>query len=132
MRQVQDILVVDYNGPQGSVELQMCESADVSRTKSRSRVKTMNRTRRALAIQSGTEEVGVSLTIVPELVNPEVDWRKAWDKDEVFTLVIEKGLNGRREQILDCMVESVNDSYSESGEARESVEVIGLRALPEG
>lgn len=131
MRQTQDILIVDYNGPQGSVELNMCESADISRSKSRTRTKTMNRLRQAVGMQSGTEEVGISLSIVPELVNPEVDWRKSWKVDEVFSLVVEKGLNGRREQLLYCMVESVNDSYSESGEARESVEVAALLSVAE-
>lgn len=132
MRQTQDILIVDYNGPQGSVELEFCESADVKRSKSRSRVKTMNRKRRAIAIQSGTEEVGISLSIVPQLVDPEVDWNQAYDRDEVFSLATERGLGGKREQLIDCMVESTSDSYSESGEARESVEIIGLRIIPEG
>ena len=34
MRQTQDILIVDYNGPQGSKELEFCESADINRSKS--------------------------------------------------------------------------------------------------
>lgn len=130
-RSMQDVCVVDYNGPQGSVELTTVESATVNRTKARSRVKTMNRGRRAIAFQSGTEEVSVSLTVVPEKGDQEVDWRRAWENDEVFSLAIEKGLEGKREQIIDCMVVSVNDSYSESGEAREEVEIEGLRSRPE-
>jgi hypothetical protein len=128
---MQDILVVDYSGPQGSVELETVESATVNRTKSRSRVKTMNRGRRAIAFQSGTEEVSVSLTVVPELGDLEVDWRVAWDLDEIFALAIEKGLEGSREQIIDCMVVSVNDTFNEAGEARQEVEIEGLRSRGE-
>jgi len=130
-RQVQDILVVDYDGPQGSIELATCEAATVNRTKSKTRVKTMNRSRRPIAFQTGTEEVSVSLTIVPELTSPEVDWVQAWKADEEFTLVIEKGLNGTREQIQDCQVSDVNDTYNENGEARQEVSVEGLSPVQE-
>ena len=126
---VQDILVVDYDGPQGSKELETVESANVNRTKTRSRVKTMNRARRAIAFQSGTEEVEVTLTVVPELVDPEVDWVKAWKDDEIFGLTVERGLNGTREQIRDCQVESVNDTFNEAGEARQEVSIMGLASV---
>lgn len=128
---MQDILIVDYSGPQGSVELSTAESANVNRSKSRSRVKTMNRQRRAIAFQSGTEEVSVSLTIIPEKGDQEVDWRVAWDLDEIFTLAIEKGLEGKREQIIDCIVADVNDTFNENGEARQEVTIEGLRARGE-
>jgi len=130
-RDMQDILIVDYSGPQGSVELSTAESANVNRSKSRSRVKTMNRQRRAIAFQSGTEEVSVSLTIIPEKGDQEVDWRVAWDLDEIFTLAIEKGLEGKREQIIDCIVADVNDTFNENGEARQEVTIEGLRARGE-
>ena len=131
MRTMQDVAIVDYDGPQGSVELQTVESATVNRSKPRNRVNTMNRGRRAIAFQSGTEVVTVSLTVIPEKGDPEVDWRRAWENDEVFSLAIEKGIEGKREQVIDCMVASVNDSFSESGEAREEVEIEGLRTRAE-
>lgn len=125
-RSVQDILVVDYNGPQGNVELSTVEAATLNRTKSKSRVKTMNRLRRSIAFQTGTEEVEVSLTVVPELLNPEVNWVQAWKDDEEFLLTVEKGLGGVREQVIDCQVSDVNDTYNENGEARQEVTVMGL------
>ena len=130
-RSMQDILIVDYDGPQGSRELSTVESASVNRTKSRSRVKTMNRERRAIAFQSGTEEVSVTLSVIPEKLDAEVDWRRAWDLDEVFKLTVEKGIDGHREAIIDCMVVSANDSFNENGEARLEVEIEGLRARAE-
>lgn len=130
-RQVQDIAVWEYAGPQGSVELAMVEQSSIDRSKSRTKVKTMNRNRRPIAHQSGTAEVGITLTVVPELANPEVDWLKAWNDDEVFTLVGEKGLEGAREKFSDCMVESVNDSHNENGEARQEVQISALVARAE-
>ena len=47
-RAVQDIAIIDYNGPQGSVELETVESSNITRTKSKTRVKTMNRRRRPI------------------------------------------------------------------------------------
>jgi len=131
-REMQDILIVDYSGPQGSVELETVESANVNRSKSKSRAKTMNRQRRAIAFQTGTQEVSVSLTIIPEKGDQEIDWRKAWEDEEIFTLVIEKGLEGKREQIIGCEVSDVNDTYNEAGEAREEVSIEGLRTRAEG
>ncbi len=130
-REMQDILIIDYSGPQGSVELETVESANVNRSKSRARVKTMNRNRRSIAFQSGTEEVSVSLTVVPEKGDQEVDWRVAWDLDEIFALAMEKGLNGKREQIIDCIVADVNDTFNEAGEARQEVTIEGLRTRAE-
>lgn len=130
-RPVQDILVVEYDGPQGNVELQTVEQASINRTKARSRVKTMNRNRRAIAFQSGVEEVSVSLTVVPELVDPEVDWHAAWKNDEQFSLIVEKGIDGLREQVVDCMVADVNDTFNEAGEARQEISIEGLAALAE-
>jgi hypothetical protein len=130
-RAMQDILVIDYNGPQGSKELETVESASVNRNKSRSRVKTMNRQRRSIGFQSGTEEVTISLSVIPEKLDPEIDWVKAWREDEEFSLAIEKGLGGRREQLIGCLVVSVNSSHNENGEARDEVEVEGLRTRDE-
>ncbi len=130
-RQVQDILVVDYDGPQGNVELTTVESATLNRTKSKARVKTMNRGRRAIAFQTGTEEVQLTLTVVPELVDPEVNWVTAWKDDEEFTITVEKGLNGVREQLQDCQVSDVNDTFNEAGEARQEVTIEGLTPLEE-
>lgn len=130
-REVQDIAVIDYNGPQGNVELTTVESSTFNRTKTKSRVKTMNRSRRAIAFQTGTEEATVTLTVVPELVDPEVNWVKAWKDDEEFTLTIEKGLDGIREQLQDCQVSDVNDTFNEAGEARMEVTVEGLVAIEE-
>ena len=130
-RQVQDILVLDYNGPQGNVELTTVESATFNRTKTKARVKTMNRGRRAIAFQTGTEEATVTLTVVPELVDPEVNWVKAWKDDEEFLLTVEKGLDGVREQLQDCQVSDVNDTFNEAGEARQEVTIEGLVPVEE-
>jgi hypothetical protein len=130
-RAMQDIAVVDYDGPQGSKELSTVESASINRTKPKSRVKTMNRSRRAIGMQTGTEEVSISLTVVPELENTEVNWLQAWKDDEEFTLTIEKGIDGTREQIQDCQVSDVNDSFSESGEARQEISIEGISAIEE-
>ena len=129
--QVQDIAVLEDNGPQGSVELETVESATVNRTKSRARVKTMNRQRRAIAFQTGTEEVSISLTVVPELFNPEVNWEQAWKEDEEFQLTIEKGLDGGRAIITDCLVSDVHDTFNENGEARKEVSIEVLLAILE-
>lgn len=125
-RKVQSVLIVDYNGPQGSRELATVEDATVNRSKPRNKVKTMNRDRVPIAFQSGTEDVNVSLTVVPELLNPEVDWHKAWKEDEEFTLTIEKGLNGVREQIVDCQVSDINDTANENGDSRLEITIEGL------
>ena len=130
-RLVQDILVIDYNGPQGNVELTTVESATFNRTKTKARVKTMNRGRRAIAFQTGTEEATVTLTVVPELVDPEVNWVKAWKDDEEFLLTVEKGLDGVREQLQDCQVSDVNDTFNEAGEARQEVTIEGLVPIEE-
>lgn len=125
-RFVEDVLILDYSGPQGNVELEQVESATVNRTKSKTRVKTMNRRRAALAFQTGTEEVEISLTVVPELVDPEVNWISAWKNDEEFLLVGERGLNGTRETYRDCQISSCNNTYNENGEARLEVSVMAL------
>ncbi len=125
-RKVQDIAVLEYNGPQGSRELETVESATINRTKSKTRVKTMNRQRRSIAIQTGTEEAEVTLTIVPETLNPEVNWVLAWKNDESFQLTAEKGLGGNREIFADCEISDVNDTFNESGEARQEVTIIVL------
>ncbi len=130
-RQVQDILVLDYNGPQGNVELTTVESATFNRTKTKARVKTMNRGRRAIAFQTGTEEASLTLTVVPELVDPEINWVKAWKNDEEFTMTLEKGLDGVREQAQDCQVSDVNDTFNEAGEARQEVTVECLVPIEE-
>lgn len=130
-RKVQDIAVIEYNGPQGSVELETVESATINRTKSRSRVKTMNRQRKAIAFQTGTEEVSVTLTVVPETFNAEVNWEQAWKLDEEFQLTVEKGLDGSREIITDCLVSDVNDTFNENGEARKEISIEGLLAILE-
>lgn len=130
-RKVQQILLVEYSGPQGSRELETVEDATINRTKPKNKVKTMNRERVPIAHQSGTMDVGVTLTVIPELVDPEVNWFKAWDDDEVFTLVIEKGLDGVREQITDCEVSDVNNTANEDGAARLEVTISGLIAREE-
>lgn len=125
-RKVQDLLIVDYNGPQGSKELETVEDASINRSKPRTKTKTMNRARVPIGFQTGTEDVNVTLTIIPELVDPEIDWHKAWKEDEEFQLTIEKGLDGVREQIVDCMVADINDTANEGGESRTEVTVEGL------
>ncbi len=126
---VQNIAVIDYSGPQGTRELSTVESSTLNRTKTKARVKTMNRTRRPIAFQTGTEEVEVTLTVVPELLNPEVNWVQAWKNDEVFRLTVEKGISGVRESVFDCEVQDVNDTHNEAGEARQEVTVMGLRTI---
>ncbi len=130
-REMQDILVVDYNGPQGNVELTTIESATLNRTNPLTRVKTMNRARRAIAFQRGTREVTATLTVVPEKTNPEVNWVRAQDRDEEFVLTVEKGLEGVREQLQDCKVSDVNDTFNENGEARQEVTVEALLNIEE-
>lgn len=130
-RAVQQILIVEYNGPQGSKELETVEDANVTRSKPRNKVKTMNRSRTPIAHQTGTEDVGVTLTIIPELVNPEINWHKAWKDDEEFDLVIEKGLEGLREVIFDCQVSDVNNTANEDGAARLEVTISGLVSIEE-
>jgi len=127
----QEISVIDYSGPQGSVELEYCEGATINRQTSKSRVKTMNRDRRAIGMQSGTPDVSVTLTIIPQLGTPEVDWHQAWHRKEVFSLTAEKGIDGIRELIQGCEVTSINDTYSESGEARQEVSVEALFSVNE-
>jgi hypothetical protein len=125
-RKVQSILIVDYNGPQGSRELTTVEDATINRSKPRTKVKTMNRDRVPIAFQTGTEDVNVSMTIIPELNDPEIDWHRAWKNDEEFQLVIEKGLEGTREQIVDCLVADINDTANENGDARIELTIEGL------
>ncbi len=125
-RKVQSILIVDYNGPQGSKELTTVEDATINRSKPKTKVKTMNRDRVPIAFQTGTEDVNVSMTVIPELSDPEIDWHQAWKNDEEFTLVIEKGLEGTREQITDCQVSDVNDTANENGDARIELTIEGL------
>jgi len=131
-RQVQDIAVWDYDGPQGSFGLELVESSTVNRSTARTRVKTMNRQRRPIAFQSGVKDVSITLSVIPETgKSTEVNWTKALDNDEYFTLVAEKGIDGLREQFQDCMVVSVNDSHNENGEARQEVSIEGLIAVEE-
>lgn len=128
---MQSIIVVEYNGPQGSRELSTVEDVSINRSKPRNKVKTMNRSRRAIGYQSGTEDVNATLTIVPELLDPEIDWHRAWKDDEVFTLLVEKGLDGIREQLIDCTVSDINDTANENGDARLEVSLEALRAVNE-
>lgn len=125
-RKVQDILIVEYNGPQGSIELTTVEDANITRSKPKNKVKTMNRAKAAIAMQTGTEDVSLTMTIVPELKNTEVDWHKAWKDNEVFTLVVERGLDGVREQMVDCECSDVNDTHNENGDSRQEITVQGL------
>ncbi len=130
-RDVQDIAVIEYNGDQGSVELETVESATLNRTKSKARVKTMNRNRQAIAFQTGTQEATVTLTVIPELLNPEVDWDLAWQNDEKFLLTFEKGDGGNRELLTGCEISDVNDTFNEAGEARKEVSIEVLVAILE-
>ena len=125
-RKVQSILLVEYNGAQGSRELQMVEDASINRSKPKSKAKTMNRDRVPVAFQTGTEEVNVTLTVIPELANPEIDWHKAWKDEEEFQLTIEKGIDGVREQLVDCTVSDINDSANENGDSRLEITVEAL------
>ena len=131
-RKVQDIVVLEYSGDQGSVELETVEAATINRSKPKTRSKTMNRKRRAIAMQTGTPEVTLTITVIPELLDPEVDWELAWNNDEVFLMTAEKGLNGSRELITDCEVSDVNDTFNENGEARKEITIEALSNFFEG
>lgn len=128
---LQSIMIVEYSGDQGSFELSSVESSEIARSKTRTRAKVMKRDRRPIGWQFGTEEVSATLTVIPELQVSEVNWQKAWKDDEIFLLVFEKGLDGIREQLQDCVVVSVNDSANENGEARIEVSIEGLASIEE-
>lgn len=130
-RDLQDRAIVEYSGPQGSVELQTCTQLTVDRTKTTNRRAGMNRSKGSLGFQRGKQQVSLTLTIAPELGDPEIDWVKAWRDDEYFTLVQEKGLDGERERFRDCIVESVNDSYDDDGNAQLEVSVQATEEIQE-
>lgn len=120
---LQEISLIRYIGPQGSVELQTCEELTVDRAKPRTRANVMRPSRAPIGWQSGSPEVSLSLTIIPELVSPEVDWVKAWNDDEIFLLAIEFGDGGQIEQFVDCIVTDVSSTNNEAGEARTEVSI---------
>jgi hypothetical protein len=124
MRDIEDIAVWDYEGPQGSKELDDVVDSNVTRRKSRTRVKTMNRRRRVLGMQSGTPEISISFNVKKNKgASMTVDWKRAWERDEVFNLTQEKGLDGLRERYIDCMVADCNDTHNENGEAMLSLTI---------
>ena len=131
-RNTQEICIFDYDGPQGSKELTRVESSTINRSKSKSRLDTMNRRRESVGFQSGTQEVSITLTIIPQLIDPEVDWERAWLNEEIFNLAMEKGLEGRRELAINCEIESVNDTHNAAGEARQEVTIQATLTRPEG
>lgn len=131
MRDLQDILILEYNGPQGAVILDTPQQATINRSKERRVVHAMRPGRIPVGFQSGPQNVSISMTVTPELVDYEVDWVQAWLQDEVFGLTYEKGEGGLREHAPHCMVQDANSSADAEGNATLELEIMVLQVLAE-
>ena len=129
-RALQDIIITSYNGPQGSVQLETGQSATINRSKERRKAHTMRPGRIPIGFQSGPQDVTINVTVIPELVDYEVDWVKAWLDDEVFGLSYELGEGGLTEEAPTCMVADANNSADQDGNATLELTISVLNVTP--
>jgi hypothetical protein len=102
---------------EGLVELEEGSKLSIKRTKSRKVVNTMNRRRVGKGYRSATKAVTFELEIPRTVNGTEVPWVEMFDKDEIFHMPYEMGDGGQRRSLIDCIVDSADDDFSEDGEA---------------
>jgi hypothetical protein len=133
MSNITDKALITFSGPQrgGGItkELYMITSVSPSHSKAQNKVYTMNPEGRAVGYQQGPEDSNMTLEVVHEKENPEIDWFYIWDNNLEFSLTIEQGDGGDRRQYLQCRVGDISDSYSAEGEVTKSVEVMCLYSV---
>ncbi len=127
---ITEIALLEYTGPQGNIPFENAMSAELTRDYPRNAVKTMNRSRRAIAFQSGVPDFSISTTVKEERVlsGATVDWLQAANTNEVFSIVVEHGINGRREIFQSCVITAVSHSYDAEGDASLDVTISSTNA----
>lgn len=118
-RKIVDIAVVELNGQ----ELQTVRSLQISKSDAKTPVKTMRRKRRALGFTRGVPDYTATIEAVLLQGELEIDWDELQKSGEEFLLVYERGIDGKRRQLIDCVVSDVSEPYDEGGETRVSVTV---------
>lgn len=91
-------------------------------------VKTMNRTGRPKGFAKGMADYSLRVTAPVPLNGEEIDWEAvAGAKITIFPL--EDG--GQRVSYLDCVTESVGESYKVDGESMRDIQMFALRKVNE-
>lgn len=124
------LLKIQRDG-RGAVEIEEAASLTINRTKDRKVVNTMNRKRRGKGYRSGTAAFTFELVVPRQISGFEVDWIDMWDRDEVFQMLYEMGDGGRRRTAKDCIINEVNDTFSEDGEATFTISGFALDDKPD-
>jgi hypothetical protein len=121
-RKIVDIAVVELNGQ----ELQTVRSLSVNKADPKTAVKVMRRLRRALGFTRGVPDYTASLEVVLLHGDLEVDWDALQKSGEEFTITYERGIDGKRRSLIDCVVGDITEPYDEGGETRVSVSLVFL------
>lgn len=116
-RKIVDIAVVELNG----TELQTVRSLSISKSDAKTAVKTMRRKRRALGFTRGVPDYSATVEAVLPMGDLEVDWDALQKSGEEFTLTYERGIDGKRRSLIDCIVSEITEPYDEGGETRVSI-----------
>lgn len=126
-RDLVDIALVELNGQ----ELQTVRGGTFTKNDPKAPVKTMRRKRRAIGYTRGVPDYTVSLECTQLFGDPEVDWDALQKSGDEFLLVIEKAIDGKRRQFIDCVVDDISEPYDSDGESRITVSIKALDEKPE-
>lgn len=121
-----DRVISQINFSGGNVELDTIASVTVNETDEKSPVETMNRRREAIGYTRGVKKYDADIEkAIPE-GDLDVDFRRLMIRGEEFTFTYQEGDNGKRYQLVDCVVDSVSTPYSKDGEVRQSIKLKAL------
>lgn len=126
-REIVDISLLELDGQ----ELETVRSFSITKADPKTPVKTMRRKRRALGYQRGVPDYSADLEVVLLAGDPEVDWDALQKSGQRFLIAYERGIDGQRRNLVDCIVDEITEPYDEGGETRVTVRVLALDERPE-
>jgi hypothetical protein len=126
-RQLVGNCIVELNGQ----ELETARGLTVSKTDPKTPVKTMRSKRAALGYTRGVPDFTATLEVAQLFGTPEVDWDELQKSAEEFLIVYEKGVDGQRRHLIDCVVDDISEPYTAEGESRISITIKALDEKPE-
>ena len=110
----------------GRVVLKDVTTFNVTTTKAKTAVNTMNKLRRARGYRTATLAITWSITVPVRKGDPEVDWESIMLSDEEFLLTWERDDNGKTRQLVDCVVNEVGETEGEDGSAELTISGLAL------
>lgn len=111
------------NCSQGNFQLLKVEKIDVKHDQKRSGTKSIGVDGYS-GVRKETGGGNLNMEVYPEEGNPEVDWRKLFETEELFQMSIEY-VNGRRTNYRRCIVENIpGEKIDTSGNLMMTVDVL--------